>query len=310
MEMRETVNMFYGLPQCIWNGIFNVIITLGAGLIIAFVTTFYFKKKDEITRISGVILEKRVNSAQEILDYLEKLSYHLELHTRKEKEWYKLIKDFDLTLPHGSHLQYSDVFSSVDKFRKFFKDFEEIITHNKLWMGKKVRFHLMLMQSYFSWINALLIGITRIPLPKDKLLTPEELDELSEILLLQVGITLDHEVNGLLAELETLIVDSVYRLDLKRPKKSVTRNGMLNSDTFGVLKELEEHTLLGINREKYFALMMTQVYRYKDVNPKENDMDEILGEMFEDDVRQAEVPLNEGYSGSYYRGTRFWKSNS
>lgn len=43
---------------------------LNTGLIIAFVTTFYLKKKDVITRIAGVILEKRVNSEQEILDFL------------------------------------------------------------------------------------------------------------------------------------------------------------------------------------------------------------------------------------------------
>lgn len=58
-----------------WEGIFNIIIALGAGLIIAFVTTFYLKKKDEITRVAGVILEKRVNSEQEILDFLEDLAF-------------------------------------------------------------------------------------------------------------------------------------------------------------------------------------------------------------------------------------------
>lgn len=86
--MEETINTYLGLPQFMWKGIFNIIVTLGAGLIIAFVTTFYLKKKDEITRVSGVVLEKRINSEQEILDYLEKLSYHLELHNGKEKEWY------------------------------------------------------------------------------------------------------------------------------------------------------------------------------------------------------------------------------
>lgn len=270
--MQQTTNTFFGLPQFIWEGIFNVIITLGTGMIIAFLTTFYLKKKDEITRVSGVILEKRVNSEQEILDYLEKLSYHLELHNGKEKEWYELLKEFNLSLPHGSHLQYSDVFTSVDRFREFFKGFEEIITRNKLWMGKKVRFHLTLMQAYFSRINALTISITRLPLPEDKALTEEELRKLSRILLLLVGITLDHEVNGLLAELETLIVDSVYKLDLKRPRKSVTRNGMLNSDMLNISKELEEHTLLGVNREKYFALMMTQVYQYKGIDPDGDDL--------------------------------------
>jgi len=54
--VEETVNSFLGLPQFMWEGIFNIIITLGAGLIIAFVTTFYLKKKDEITRVAGVLI--------------------------------------------------------------------------------------------------------------------------------------------------------------------------------------------------------------------------------------------------------------
>ena len=278
--MKVVPNSYLGLPQFMWEGIFNIIVTLGAGLIIAFVTTFYLKKKDEITRVSGVILEKRVNSEQEILDYLERLSFHLELHNGKEKEWYDLLKSFDLTLPHGPHLQYSDIFSSVEKFRGFFKGFEGIIAKNKLWMGEKVRFHLALMQGYFSWINSLLVGITRIPMPKGKELSREDIDKLSGILLLQIGITLDHEINGLLAELESLIDDSIYNLDLKRPKKSITRNGMLNSDTIRIVKELDTHTLLGTNREKYFALMMTLTYRYKGIDPEEDDFDEIIVEVF------------------------------
>jgi hypothetical protein len=278
--VEETVNSFLGLPQFMWEGIFNIIITLGAGLIIAFVTTFYLKKKDEITRVAGVILEKRVNSEQEILDFLEDLAFHKELHNGKEKEWLTLLKEYELTLPHEPHLQYSDVFSSVDKFREFFRGFERIITTNKLWMGKKVRFHLALMQGYFSWINALLVAITRIPLPDDKKLIEEDIDKLSTTLLLQVAITLDHEISGLLAELETLIVDSVYKLDLKRPRKSIARNGMLNVDMVKILKELDFNTLLGINREKYFALMMTQVYAYKGVNIDGEDLDDIMNEVF------------------------------
>ena len=262
-----------------WEGIFNIIIALGAGLIIAFVTTFYLKKKDEITRVAGVILEKRVNSEQEILDFLEDLAFHKELHNGKEKEWLILLKEYELTLPHEPHLQYSDVFSSVDKFREFFSGFERIITTNKLWMGKKVRFHLTLMQVYFSWINALLVATTRIPLPADKKLSEEDIDKLSTILLLQVAITLDHEISGLLAELETLIVNSIYKLDLKRPRKSMTRNGMLNVDMVKVLKELDGNTLLGINREKYFALMTTQVYAYKGVDIEGEDLNDIMNEI-------------------------------
>ena len=56
--MEESVSTYLGLPQFMWEGIFNIVVTLGAGLIIAFVTTFYLKKKDEVTRVAGLILEK------------------------------------------------------------------------------------------------------------------------------------------------------------------------------------------------------------------------------------------------------------
>jgi hypothetical protein len=279
--MNEFFNTLNTLPPYVGEGIFNLLTTLSVGLVIAFVTTFYLKKKDERTRVAGVVLEKRVNCGQEILFYLERLSYHKEMYNDKAQEWYALLQSYKLTLPHGSNLQYSNVFSSYEQFQIFFKGFEEIITTNKLWMDKKVRFHLSLMQAYFSWINALLIGITRVPLPEGKSFTRQELNELSSILLLQVGITLDHEINGLLAHLETLIVDSVYKLDLKRPRKSMTRNGMLNPDMIKILKELNQHTLLGLNREKYFALMIIQVYSFKGIDMTDADLEQILEQVFD-----------------------------
>jgi len=95
-----------------------------------------------------------------------------------------------------------------------------------------------------------------------------------------VAITLDHEINGLLATLETQIVDSIYKLDLKRPKKSMTRKGMLNIDMIKILSELEDHTLLGVNREKYFALLMNQAYAYKGVDLEGEDLDNIINNIF------------------------------
>jgi hypothetical protein len=264
------------LPRFVSEGVVSLISTAAAGLIIAFVATFYLKKRDERTRVAGVVLEKRVNCGQEILLYLERLSYHRQLYSDKEQQWYELLKSHGLPLPHGRYLQYSDVFSSHDQFQTFFQGLEEAITRNKLWMDEKVRFHLSLMQGYFAWINALLVGISRVPLPEGKTLTREELEELSSILLMQVGITLDHEINGLLAHLESLIVNSVYKLDLKRPRKSMTRNGMYNCDMVKVLKELDKKTLLGKHREKYFTLLITLVCSYKQIDMSDVDIDEMM----------------------------------
>lgn len=57
--MKAIIN---SMPKFMWNNIFTVINTLVCGLIVAFFTSTFLKKKEERTRIAGVIVEKRINS--------------------------------------------------------------------------------------------------------------------------------------------------------------------------------------------------------------------------------------------------------
>lgn len=277
--MVET-ELFLSLPEFMWNGIFNIIVTLGAGLIIAFVKTFYLKKKDEITRVAGVILEKRVNTSQEILNYLEKLSFKKEFKTGDEFDLYKILKEYDFHLPYEPHLQYSEVFESMDNFREFFHGFENIIATNKLWLNTKVRDHLFFMQGYFANINALIIFTGRVPVPKEMALSVEDVNAIANSTILPIGITLDYEISELIAELETLIVDSVYNLDLERPKNTPVRNTFLNKDVKNIQKKLKK-TLLYTEQEKYASLISTAVYEYLGEELTEEKFDTMMREMSE-----------------------------
>ena len=258
-------NLFDILPVFVWNGIFSFITALSTGLAMAFLTTFYLKQRDERTRVSGVILEKRVNTEQKILDFLEGLSFHREMPRKDSERYYMLLKEWDFNLPNGQNLQYADVFSDADSFREFFKGFEKIIAANKLWLGQKTLFHLTLMQAYFSWVNMLLIMLQRVHLPDGHKLTEDELSELADGLILLIGVTLDDEIGGLLAHLEVLMVDSIYRLDMKRPKTSLMRDGLLNRDTLKINKVLSTQTALGTDRENYFSLVVLLVFIKKNI---------------------------------------------
>lgn len=266
---------FWGLPSFMWEGIFNIAVALGAGLIIAFVTTFYLKKKDEVTRVAGLILEKRVNSYKDVLDFFDSLSQKMELNNGKEAEWYLLLRNMDFELPHGKRLQYSDAFSTPEKFQSFFNGLELIITNNKLWFDKKVIWHLNLMQGYFAQINALRVLMRRIPAPPGETLTEEDWNKADGLLLLQLGIVLDNEINALLAELEVRLVDSIYRLNLKRPKKALARNGFLNTDMLLIIRELTR-SLLDRKKEAFLMLAILQVYAVKGKHPEDEDIERIF----------------------------------
>jgi hypothetical protein len=278
MDLKQ---IFLSYPEFVWQGVFNLASTLIAGLIIAFVTTFYLKKKDERTRVAGVILEKRINSEQTILDFLENASFTVEMPSRSSQELHELMVVHELNLPHGPTLQYAKVFSSNATFQEFFRAFEQQVSRNKLWLSKEVRFHLELMQAYFSWINASALVMQRIPLPDGVHLTDDETEKLADKIILIQGISLDSEFKGLIAHLEVLMVDSIYHLKIDRVKRSLMRNGFLNRDTKKLIKILDEETLLGAQREQLIALIAAAVYSIKGLDPGGLDFD-ILADQFDE----------------------------
>ena len=130
------------------------------------------------------------------------------------------------------------------------------------------------MQIYFSFFNVIPVMIKKIPLPKDKELTDEEFSALSDEILFLMGVVCDAEINSLLSELDELIVSSVYKLDLKRPSKSVLRNRMVNLDTKKLNKRFTEEMIPGVYQTNIYGLVMSMVYAKKGINPDEMSNEE------------------------------------
>lgn len=266
--MEET---FLDIPMAIWDNIFTVINTLVCGLIVAVFTSTFLKKKEERTRIAGVILEKRINSEQEILSFLVKELFKEEINidnsSKYDAEINELLSKFDLPISHEKNVQYAVVFKSMESFGQFFHSFEDEFQKRKLWLDKTVREHLVYMQFYFTFFNIIPLMIKKIPLPKGQELTDDEFSKISDKVLLLMGSVCDTELNDLLSKLDELIVNSVYKLDLKRPRRSVVRNRMINLDTKRLTKRLARDTIPGVFQENVFSLIMYIVYQTKGINP-------------------------------------------
>ena len=270
------MELYLGFPIFLWEGLINFSSVIIAGLIIAFITTFYLKKKDESTRVAGVILEKRVNAQHEILKFMENSSQKFEMPQSSALVLKELMEDYNFVLPYNPHIQYADIFSSVEKYRAFFKEFEESFSKYKLWLDFKVRHKMLLMQAYFSAINSSLIVFTRIPLPAGIVLKAKEMEDLSEKLLLILGVALDEEFNELLMELEVLMVNSIYKLDLSRPKNSFLHKYKENKEIEKVEKFLVKESLMGKYLPSIAVLAMDLVASLKDIELTEEQSMEYL----------------------------------
>lgn len=240
------MNTFLKIPEFIWNNIFVLLNTLVCGLIVAIFTSTFLKKKEERTRVSGVILERRIESERKMLAFLEnKLTKNQLISSDEHINEYINSLLINQNIPIT--LQYSTVFSNKNNFDSFYKEFDERFSEDKLWYDEKVRDHILLMIGYFSWINVIPIVISKIELPNNKKITEREFNQACDKCFLLYGLLLDNEINALIADLDTKVVNSIYKLNLSSPKKGLGRNGMLNSSTKRIIKQLRNRTLLGID---------------------------------------------------------------
>ena len=240
-------------------------------MIVALFTSTFLKKKEERTRIAGVIVEKRINSEQEILHFLERELFKEEINVdNSNKQDYvfdELLKKYGLPVPDHGAMQYARIFTSPKLFDKLFHTFEDHIMNHKLWLDTKVKEPLM---------------IKRIPLPKGKELTNEEFDRVHHRILLLMGHCCDPEINQLMSELDEKIVNSVYKLDLSRPKKSIMRDNMYNVDMDQCMRRFQQKTIPGIYQEPIFQLIMDFVYQEKGIHE-----DRMSDEEFEEFLKSS-----------------------
>ncbi len=269
--------LYLGYPVFIWQGVVSLASTLVAGLVIGFVTTFYLKQKDESTRVAGVILEKRVDAQHQILNFLENSSQKFEMIQPLSASMRELLHDFDLQIPYDPHIQYADIFTSIDKYRNFFHGFEELLSKHRLWLDSKTRYQMFLMQSYFAAINATMLAFNRIPLPQDVHLSHDEMGELSDKLMLIVGIVIDAEFNELIMDLDVLMVRSIYKLNLARPKDSYLSRGFTNKEAKRSEQFLVNDSVMGQSLSKLIALALELVAEKKDIDFSEAQFFEYFG---------------------------------
>ena len=116
-------------------------------------------------------------------------------------------------------MQNAKIFSDPNLFEIFFHDFENQIINHKLWLDRKVKEHLVVMQLYFSFFNLIPLVIKRTPLPKGKELSDEEFKKVHKKLLMILG----HTCNGVQREHNKKLNNGLPILHKVPPKRDYGR---------------------------------------------------------------------------------------
>ena len=161
---------------------------------------------DYLADLCEGIVEKRINSEQDILHYLEQELFKMEMTIENSSKYdvgmVHLLEAYGLPDPYHGQIQYARVFQNRKQFDQFFHGLEDKYAFHKLWLDTKVREHLAFMLIYFGYFNTIPLMVKRIPLPVGQELTDEEMETVCNQILFILGASFDGEMNQLMSELD------------------------------------------------------------------------------------------------------------
>lgn len=244
--------LFFAMPEFIWDNIFKLLITVMGTLLLALFTTFYLNKKNEIIRVTGLLLERRLDIYKDILRYFDQLSQKMYIPGKESN--LILLEKIGFDLPNGTKFEYSKVFESCSNFENYFSGLEKIILDNKLFLDDESVKELYYIQSYFATVNGLYVSINSFLEVEN--VKPEEASDIKAKFLKSLGVILDDEVTEICIDLEKILVENIKNMQLKRRNDTYLRKNFFVDENGYVMSRLKDKIIFR-EKEKLFKLLVS-----------------------------------------------------
>lgn len=225
-------------PSYIGEGVIELLIMVAGSLIVGFITSKYLYKINELNKIEGWLLEKRIPIYEEIFKRTEEM---MEIYIINPKEYAiieQIFKANNLKLDRASR-QVSSVFMDPDKFSEIFRSFDQHVAQNRLFFDTEVSQELIVLQNYYALLRRILVmfdeQMIALNIDKDKLVK-----SVRSQLLIAIGINLSEEFLQYVTNVQNTIRISMHHLRFSHRKKPDYSYDFYQSENGFVMSRLKE----------------------------------------------------------------------
>jgi hypothetical protein len=120
------------------------------GIIVAYFVSKYFERINEVTRLKGIIIEKRINVYKELARKLESLNSILFFHANQVKTELEMLNQIGYNGQFKHGVKINDVFENNNTLHSRFLDFERFSNDNRLFYDTVVYDEVNFLQNYFG----------------------------------------------------------------------------------------------------------------------------------------------------------------
>lgn len=236
----KTINI---LPDYIGEGIIELIITIFGGLIVGYFTSKYFERVSEITRIEGLILEKKLDVYREIIKRMNELISLVELPPARYGQIEYLLEKVDINIERDNPRQISKLFNDPQYFEDTFLSIDRYLAENRMYYDNISDLPILVFQNYFAIYNRLLV-IFKEQMMDSSITNKVKLYPFELLLIQGIGVLTENEFEKQINNVMKAIGQSMNYISIKHRKNPVYTDSFFNAPDGEIMKQLKDTIIL------------------------------------------------------------------
>lgn len=253
---NNIIQFFDSIPQYMGEAIVGLVTLVVVGLILGYFTSKYFARINEITRIEGLLFEKKTPIYTEIYSRVEGMNQLHSIKHGKIKHILELVDDAGFSIQERSSYQIAEIFTDHEKMASMFLDIDKYIAENRLYYDEEVYLQLLLFQNYIIAFNRFHVIYSEAV--ADYKIDKDVLHGVERSMFIALGIVLFDDFAQQIDNVLKCLRKSFNNVSLKRRKVPRYDYEFFSDDKGFMVSHLKESVLLS-ERDKIMKLITSFV---------------------------------------------------
>ena len=216
MCVDSLIHFFNSVPEYVGEGVLTCVLTIVSALIVGWVTARYFMRRDELTRVEGILLEKKIPIYEHISQQLIAMNALWALDPIYAMPAVEALKKHGVEC-HGQY-QIHQMLLDPQEFRRIFLDFEKYTMDKKLYFDEANTLPIIVLTNYLALINQLGVHFEH-ELERLGVQIDDEIRNIEKQLYATVGLLLKEDIAQQIAVVDSAIMNSLQNLTLNHRKQ-------------------------------------------------------------------------------------------
>ena len=241
---EKAIYFFNSIPQYIGEGLLGLLVTVSGGLIVGYFSSNYFSRISEVTRVEGLLLEKKIPIYKEIYSRAENLNQMMSYQHSDLKLIIEQIKECGFDFTERRSYQVNEIFKDANLCCDTVLELDKYIAENRIYYNDDIFKQLLIFQNYIIFYNRFRVIYREGVYEMRKDIDHNTLVKIENSMFLALGLVLSEDFSQQVSDVIKCLRRNINNVSLKNRTPVDYTYEYFNGENSFIMKGLKESVLI------------------------------------------------------------------